>query len=326
MSTQTQTISESESVNVTMTMAEKMAQERWLLNQLALDRLTRATVSVLAAHYKFNAEEALTLLGAHPVKAAAEKEKEKPKKRAPLPWLGVVRGGDMCQALDYKGGLFTQCETRAQGSSQWCVKCAKNGQKYGTVAQRVAQGEAFVDAKGRVPACYATVLANAGFTREDAQSEASARGNPPLPETVFVVRAKKPRAKKPVVAAAAAAPAAAAPRDLNDILDEALEPEVAPAPVPIVEAPVVAAPVVAAAPPKTKKTKAAAAPVDPLKPVAWEFRGTKYGKNALNHVFAVEGDGKFAEVRLGVYDELAKDIVNDEEEEEEDDDNDDDRC
>lgn len=301
-------------------MAEKMAQERSLLNQLALDRLTKATVGILAEHYKFDAEEALRLLGAQPPKTAAA-DKEAKKKRAPLPWReGVVRGGDMCQALDYKGGLFTQCEARAQGSSQWCAKCARHGQKYGTVAQRVAQGEAFADSKGRPPACYASVLATAGFTREDAQSEASARGQPPLPDTVFMPRAKKPRAKK---AAPAPVLAPTGLPDLNTVLDEALADPV-PAPV-LVPAPVVAAPApVVAAKPKATKPK-----VDPTKPVAWEFRGTKYGKNAVNEVFAVLADGKFGEVRVGVYNDVSKDLdldPNEDSENEDVEDEDEDRC
>lgn len=322
---------------MTMTMAEKMAQERSLLNQLALDRLTKATVGILAEHYKFDAEEALRLLGAQPPKTAAA-DKEAKKRRAPLPWReGVVRGGDMCQALDYKGGLFTQCEARAQGSSQWCAKCARHGQKYGTVAQRVAQGEAFADSKGRPPACYASVLATAGFTREDAQSEASARGQPPLPDTVFVPRAKKPRAKK----APAPVLAPTGLPDLNTVLDEALaDPDPVPTPVPVVPAqisetvvapvptpvPVVVAPV--AAKPKATKPK-----VDPRKPVAWEFRGTKYGKNAVNEVFAVLADGKFGEARLGVYNDVSKDLDLDpnedsenEDVEDEDEDEAEDRC
>jgi hypothetical protein len=298
MTTQTQTQSD---VNVTM--AEKMAQERWLLNQLALDRLTKATVSALAAHYKFDAEEALTMLGVTLQKAP--KGVEKPKKRVPLPWI-EARGGDMCQALDYKGGLFTQCESRTTGGGgQWCAKCAKNEQKYGTVAQRLAQGESFADPKGRAPTCYATILKVSGHTPEEARTEAATRGFK-IPDSAFEPRAKKPRGKK------VPAPTLTPEPSLDDVL-EAEDPP-ATQPVVVVVAPVVVAPVAA------KKPKKAAPVVDPLAPVLWEFRSTTYGKNALHTVFARE-NGQFG-ARVGVYDPLRDEILLDPEEDDEDDEED----
>lgn len=303
MTTQTQTQSD---VNVTM--AEKMAQERWLLNQLALDRLTKATVSALAAHYKFDAEEALTMLGVTLQKAP--KGVEKPKKRVPLPWI-EARGGDMCQALDYKGGLFTQCESRASGGGQWCAKCAKNEQKYGTVAQRLAQGESFADPKGRAPTCYATILKVSGHTPEEARTEAATRGFK-IPDSAFEPRAKKPRGKK------VPAPTLTPEPSLDDVL-EAEDPVPVPEPAPATQATQPATqvkPVVVVAPVAAKKPKKAAPVVDPLAPVLWEFRSTTYGKNALHTVFARE-NGQFG-ARVGVYDPLRDEILLDPEEDEDD--------
>lgn len=312
-----------------------------IVNQLAFDRLEFEICTALAAHFGFTVEEALRVLGAESVGVA--KERVKAVKRAPIPWLGVARGGDMCQAIENNKGLFTQCEARAAKGAEWCAKCAKNGQKYGTVADRVALGAAFVG-NGRAPSSYAKVLKSSGFERADAEAEASARGVV-LPDAVFeeVARpkaARKPRAAKATTAAArtavvaAPAPAVAVERSLDEILDEdddsAAVPAVAvpavpePAPVPVPakaerkKAPEKTAEQKADIAAKTKATKeankaaavaaaaaeaAAALAAQPAAASAWTHKGVEYLKDSDNIVY-----DKATGQEIGAYNPATKEI------------------
>ena len=170
--------------------------------------------TVLSKKYGFKLDEALLILG-ETTKSTSEVKKEPapredtvskkktsrgaprgPRKKrgtVPLPWTGVVRGGD-CWALTYNNGLFTQCERTASSGIKYCEGCEKNREenngmcRYGTVEDRMKKD--FSGADGKKLVQYGNVLEKKGISREKAENYAKEVGVK-IPEEMFEVIKKK---------------------------------------------------------------------------------------------------------------------------------------
>jgi hypothetical protein len=146
-------------------------------------------VQALADKYKFDAEEAILMLGLNmiklerkaPVKAKAVKAAKvaAPKTAFPLPYNGEFNEA-CCFALRQNNGLYTQCSGIRKGEASFCKGCAKQMQKtgaempeYGTIQQRQAVGIfEYVDPKGRKPVAYAKIMKKYKIDQEQVLAEA----------------------------------------------------------------------------------------------------------------------------------------------------------
>ena len=163
------------------------------LNRLmvnAAQELAQRAVSACAEHYKFDAEEAIGLLGLNNVKLErkgavkeddgekAEKKVDVPKPKFPLPYNGEFNDS-YCYALRQNNGLYTQC-FGVRGNAQFCKSCAKQMQKtssdnpeYGTIQQRQAVDIfEYVDPNGRKPVAYTKLMKKYKLTQEQVLEEA----------------------------------------------------------------------------------------------------------------------------------------------------------
>ena len=160
------------------------------LNRLmvnAAQELAQRAVSACAEHYKFDAEEAIGLLGLNNVKlerkGAVKDEEVKvkvvmPKPKFPLPYNGEFND-TYCYALRQNNGLYTQC-SGVRGNAQFCKSCAKQMQKtgsdmpeYGTIQQRQAVNIfEYVDPNGRKPIAYIKLMKKYKLTQEAVLEEA----------------------------------------------------------------------------------------------------------------------------------------------------------
>jgi len=172
----------------------------------------RNAVTMCAAHYKFDAEEAVRLLNLIEMKVQrtkkAEKktpkeEKEKVLKPAfPLPFNGEFNN-EYCYGLRQNNGLYTQCQTTRKGEKSFCKSCQKQADKnengkpdYGTIQDRLACGiMEYKDPSGRSPTAYVKVMKKYKITQERAQEEAG-KFNMTINELHFAsTEAKKGRPK-----------------------------------------------------------------------------------------------------------------------------------
>jgi hypothetical protein len=148
-------------------------------------------VNALAEIYKFDADEAIRMLGLSMIKlerkapaggkakAAKTVKVVAPKSAFPLPYNGEFNAA-CCYALRQNNGLYTQCSGIRKGEAQFCKGCASQMQKagaespeYGTIQQRMAVGIfEYVDPKGRKPVAYAKVMKKYKITQEQALEEA----------------------------------------------------------------------------------------------------------------------------------------------------------
>jgi hypothetical protein len=154
----------------------------------AAQELAQRAVSACAEHYKFDAEEAIGLLGLNNVKLERksavkdEEVKEKvviPKPKFPLPYNGELND-TYCYALRQNNGLYTQCLGVRKGEAKFCKSCAaqmlKRGEdvpEYGTIQQRQAVGILeYVDPKGRKPIAYTKLMKKYKISQQDVVEEA----------------------------------------------------------------------------------------------------------------------------------------------------------
>jgi hypothetical protein len=162
------------------------------LNRLmvnAAQELAQRAVSACAEHYKFDAEEAISLLGLNNVKlerkgAVKDDDGEKakkvnvPKPKFPLPYNGEFNDS-YCYALRQNNGLYTQC-LGVRGNAQFCKSCTKLMQKtgsdmpeFGTIQQRQAVDIfEYVDPNGRKPIAYTKLMKKYKLTQEAVLEEA----------------------------------------------------------------------------------------------------------------------------------------------------------
>ena len=149
-------------------------------------------VQVLANEFGFDVADAMTRLSLDKMvvatkkttKASATKEpKTKTVKGFPLPFVGTINE-DACHAIEYNGGLMTQCVKSCATDQRYCEKCLKeasqsaNGKpKFGDIEDRLKCGlTEFRDAKGRLVANYPVFLEKKGLTMEQALEEAKKNG------------------------------------------------------------------------------------------------------------------------------------------------------
>lgn len=151
--------------------------------------VTIRCIQALAAHYGFDQDEAIRMVGLNmlklerkaPVKTKGPKVAKvvAPKAAFPLPYNGEFNDA-CCYALRQNNGLYTQCTGVRKGEAQFCKSCASQMQKtgaevpeYGTIQQRMAVGIfEYVDPKGRKPVSYAKVMKKYKITQESALEEA----------------------------------------------------------------------------------------------------------------------------------------------------------
>lgn len=151
--------------------------------------VTIRCIQALAAHYGFDQDEAIRMVGLNmlklerkaPVKTKGPKVAKvvAPKAAFPLPHNGEFNDA-CCYALRQNNGLYTQCTGVRKGDAQFCKSCASQMQKtgaempeYGTIQQRNAVGIfEYVDPKGRKPVSYAKIMKKYKITQERALEEA----------------------------------------------------------------------------------------------------------------------------------------------------------
>ena len=129
------------------------------INGTSLNALSEAlmnympeVVGALADRYKFNADEALAMLGEIRVEKEEKSHGVKATRLVPsiiLPFCGVVEE-DWCKAVRYNHGLYTQCTNACKGE-KFCKTCAKSmsdegSPTYGVIEERSKEG--WTDPKG----------------------------------------------------------------------------------------------------------------------------------------------------------------------------------
>ena len=170
----------------------------------SINRATSLLVRELSTKYGFDHDEAMEFLIGNtekkaPVAKAKKEVGDKPRKgrarRIPLPWLGSVNQENCC-ALSYNLGLFTQCENKRHGETQYCESCVKkqeehHGFPYGTVEDRLKHG--FNGAGGKPLVQYGNVIDKKNIEKEAVLSYAREIGVD-IPEEMFQV-IKRPRGR-----------------------------------------------------------------------------------------------------------------------------------
>ena len=151
------------------------------LENACKDLVNRA-VTECADKYKFDANEAIKLLGTEKISINAKKMIRGPvsknkdtKDTIPMPFMADHVNMECCQGLRFNHGLFTQCNTKKMNASEFCKTCQIDADKNangkptcGTVQNRIDMADNFLDVKGRKPKNYALVLKKLKIDVEDA--------------------------------------------------------------------------------------------------------------------------------------------------------------
>lgn len=164
----------------------------------ALRALTRDVVIECGKKYGFDGESAIRELGLGSKKGV---EKRKESASIPLPFTGTVRD-DCCGGVKQNHGLYTQCPSHISENGL-CKSCSKQASKNasgapngGLIADRVKQGDAYRDPKGRAPVHYTKVMKKLNLSEEQVKAEA-AKFNIAVDDNHFSVAAtKRGRPKK----------------------------------------------------------------------------------------------------------------------------------
>ena len=117
-------------------------------------------VTMLSDKFEFDLKEAIAFLEAEkvlkPKKSSKKVKIEKPSMI--LPFVNVIDG--LCGGVSFDGGLYTQCKREAK--EKYCTTCAKQAgegkPKYGDIADRVEQGEAWRSPDGKAPILFGKVM------------------------------------------------------------------------------------------------------------------------------------------------------------------------
>ena len=174
-------------------------------------------ITMMAAHYSFDAEEAIRLFvsnrsmqkaervprGSKKEKSTKTKEKVAKGPEVVLPWTGKVIEG-CCEGIRLNHGLHTQCIMTPLESGRFCKTCQKQADTnanslptYGSITERTAcEINEYRDPKGKQSTPYSKVMDKLGITREQAETAAAALGIT-IPEECFETRAlRKGRPRK----------------------------------------------------------------------------------------------------------------------------------
>jgi len=155
--------------------------------------------------YDFDADLALKDLAKLDVSTeitATIQQEEKPtktgkQKTIPIPFIPNKVSQELCQALVFNDGLFTQCDGAKDGES-FCTKClsgelVEGVPVCGTIQQRLSTSlMSYQDLKGRKVKHYTEVLKKRKFTIEEAKTSFEE-----IPEEHLVVPAKVERRGRP---------------------------------------------------------------------------------------------------------------------------------
>ena len=200
--------------------------ERLVLN--SAQEMTERAVIALAAHYKFDAQEALALLNLSSAKVVRKVEeksakREKPEKRekpakeasdkweCPFPYSGTC-DDSLCHGLLQNQQQYTQCKKSPVNGGEFCKMCQKNADEndgipeYGTIELRQAVDIfEYITPKGRKPLAFAKVMRKYSVTKEQVLEEAG-KLNIEIDERHFEEPVKdaargRPKAEKPAKAA-----------------------------------------------------------------------------------------------------------------------------
>ena len=181
--------------------------------------VTLEAVRFLASKYGFSADEAeaclnlerLSLSKKMMLKKASSVKKEKKEKVVKVKTVKLcfslpfcIGRDEMCQAIEYNKGLFTQCNG-GKVVGDYCKSCSnlmlKSGgdePECGTVSQRMETSlYSYSDAKGRKVKSYAKYMEKKELTVEQV-CLAAASMNMTIPSEHFVVSEKSEKSEKPV--------------------------------------------------------------------------------------------------------------------------------
>ncbi len=164
------------------------------IEKCALELATRC-VNECASKYGFDATDALMMLCLQNMTLKTQKAKKldsEPKEKKPkaskksvfpMPFIASLVNYDLCNALSYNKGLFTQCCKKPEEGSVYCKKCKEDSgdvsgiPNCGTVQQRLDTGlYEFKDSKGRSPVSYLKFLEKQKHTTDNAMDEAARLG------------------------------------------------------------------------------------------------------------------------------------------------------
>ena len=153
--------------------------------------------TMLSEKFEFDLKEAIAYLEAEkvlkPKKSSKKTKIEKPNMI--LPFVNVIEG--LCGGVSFDGGLYTQCKREAK--EKYCTTCAKQAgegkPKYGDIADRVEQGDAWRSPDGKSPILFGKVMQKKGLLKEEVIAEAAKFGWV-IPEEQFDVSKPKKEANK----------------------------------------------------------------------------------------------------------------------------------
>ena len=176
--------------------------------QSVLDSAIKETVVKLSKKYEFDYHEALAFLGVEEklrvTIGAKAKEPRAPKReqpKFPLPFSGQIID-NCCLAVLYNKGLYSQC-LNEPGTDGLCTSCSRKAAKspfgkpeFGTINERLEQGDDYCDYKGKKPVHFTKIMKNMQLTEEFVLSEVT-KYNLPFDTNHFSEQqAKKGRPKK----------------------------------------------------------------------------------------------------------------------------------
>ena len=175
--------------------------------QAAMQEATHTAIRQCAEEYKFDASEAISKFGMVEVsdgkskKAKKQAKKQVLKPSVTLPFCGCALDG-VCHGIKLNRGLYTQCMNLPAGEGGFCTTCARQAAQndgkptYGTIEERIAEGDSWRDPKGKAPTNYGNVMLKLNISKDEAIEEANKFGWT-IPEEQFeVVKAKKGRPAK----------------------------------------------------------------------------------------------------------------------------------
>ena len=110
--------------------------------------------------YGFDKEEAMKELNIE----YSEKRIRKEKTSIVMPFSGIREG--CCGGLVKNHGLYTQCERKVK-EKEYCLKCEKTIEKYGTIDDRMKVGlMEYVDKEGNKVVAYKKIMKKMNLTEE----------------------------------------------------------------------------------------------------------------------------------------------------------------
>ena len=168
-------------------------------------------IKALSTEYGFSESDAtarfLDVNVVRPKKGGGKKKQDVPKAERvakpgiPLPWGGKALGEGCCHGIRLNHGLYTQCTNAHLTSGDYCETCQRQADisgkpTYGTIEDRISQGNAFRDPKGKGVVPYGNILKKLKIDPEFAKAEASKFGITLTDDDLVIKEGKRGRPKK----------------------------------------------------------------------------------------------------------------------------------